>query len=90
MFEKPLRGRFFQIILNPVKALKGFLKMFLECLAQCGLRGGSGVEERLIIEWTVIERNVLQCARPTIFFYKVQFRGHCKIQFHVVLKYKSN
>ena len=55
--------------------------MFLECLAQCGLRGGSGVEERLIIEWTVIERNVLQCARPTIFFTKYNLEVTVKYNF---------
>ena len=61
--------------------------MFLECLAQCGLRGGSGVEERLIIEWTVIERNVrnvLQC--PTM-CYNVHVLQSAKHNLKVTEKY---
>ena len=61
LVEKTPRSRFFQSILNPVKAKRLFqCYHFLDCLAQVGLRGGSGVEERLIIEWMVIERNVLR------------------------------
>ena len=52
--------------LKPSKSIKGFSSSLnvgtFRGAEQVGLRGGSGVEERLIIEWMVIERNVLRTA----------------------------
>ena len=49
--------------LKPAKSIKKFFSLNVGTFGsveQAGLRGGSGVEERLIIEWMVIERNVLR------------------------------